>query len=110
MTSTPSKSNLLAELPTNLGHEAVEDIIRTEHVRIERIVSRGHSTPKGEWYDQEEHEWVMVLAGCGTLRFEDGSTLELGPGDYANIPAHCRHRVESTTLDRATVWLAAFYK
>jgi cupin 2 domain-containing protein len=28
------------------------------------------------------------------------------PGDYVNLPAHCRHRVEWTDPERETVWLA----
>jgi cupin 2 domain-containing protein len=28
------------------------------------------------------------------------------PGDWVEIPAHVRHRVESTQADPPTVWLA----
>lgn len=28
------------------------------------------------------------------------------PGDWAVLPAHCRHRVAWTAPDRETVWLA----
>lgn len=76
-------------------------------VRIERIVSTGQSSPPGFWYDQPDDEFVVVLAGIGVLRFEDGDRpLTLGPGDWIEIPAHVRHRVESTQADPPTVWLA----
>lgn len=77
---------------------------------VERIVSQGHASPGGFWYDQEQHEWVIVLKGKATLRFEaDDKLLEMGPGDYLNIPAHKRHRVEWTTPEEPTIWLAVHY-
>jgi len=44
------------------------------------------------------------------LRFE-GEELpgEIKSGDFVNIPAHTKHRVEWTALDEPTVWLAVFY-
>ena len=35
---------------------------------------------------------------------------EMKPGDFVNIPAHKRHRVEWTTPDEPTVWLAVHYE
>lgn len=78
-------------------------------MRIERIVSLGHVTPDGAWYDQDEHEWVAVLAGRARLGFDTGDSIELGPGDTWLIPAHQRHRVEWTTPHTHTVWLAVFF-
>lgn len=75
-------------------------------VRVERIVSTGQSTPAGTWYDQDQDEWVALLAGTATLSFEDGRTIDLGPGDALMIPAHVRHRVERTSRDPACVWIA----
>ena len=86
--------------------ERFEAIVRTEGLLIERIVSTGQATPDGEWYDQERDEWVVLLAGQAVLRFGDGSTTQLNPGDHLLIPARCRHRVESTTVDPPCVWLA----
>jgi cupin 2 domain-containing protein len=86
----------------------VEELIRTDGVRVERIVSHGHASPPGFWYDQKEREWVMLLSGCARLRFED-DTVELNPGDWVNIPAHARHRVEWTKPGVDSVWLAIFY-
>lgn len=102
--------NILSALPRNLEAEVFEDIIRSPQVRIERIVSKGHASPEQGWYDQEEHEWVMVLEGGASLLFESGERYDLGPGDYVNIPAHARHKVAWTDPDRPTVWLAVFYR
>jgi len=97
-------------LPADLGAEAVDDIVRASAVRIERIVSKGHTSPDSGWYDQDEHEWVMVLQGAGSLSFADGSTVHLLPGDHIHIPAHCKHRVSWTDPDQLTIWLAVFYR
>jgi cupin 2 domain-containing protein len=101
-------SNLLADLPSHLPNELVQVLAAAHGVRIERIVSHGHASPPGFWYDQDEAEWVVVLKGAARLRFEDG-TVEMRPGDHITIPAHRRHRVEWTTPDEPTVWLAVFY-
>ncbi|NLB05774.1 MAG: cupin, partial [Desulfobulbaceae bacterium] len=64
-------------------------------VHIERIVSTGQASPPGFWYDQDWGEWVVLLSGAALLRFADeDEPRHLGPGDWVDIPAHCRHRVE----------------
>ena len=100
--------NLLTNLPTNLPDELTTVLQEANGVRIERIVSTGHKSPEGFWYDQQEHEWVMVLKGAARLQLED-RVVELKVGDWINIPAHKKHRVEWTTPDEPTVWLAVFY-
>ena len=79
-------------------------------LRIERIVSLGRASPPGFWYDQEEGEWVVLLAGAAQLRFADeAAPRRLLPGDWLDIAAHRRHRVEWTDPAVPTVWLAVFY-
>ncbi len=102
-------TNLFADLPPSLPDELVQTLTATPRVRIERIVSHGHASPPDFWYDQDETEWVTVVRGAARLRFEDG-TVEMRPGDHVTIPAHRRHRVEWTTPDEPTVWLAVFYQ
>jgi cupin 2 domain-containing protein len=104
-----SPSNLFADLPPNLPNELVTTLLEAANVRIERIVSHGHSSPEDFWYDQDQHEWVLVLKGAARLRFDDGE-FELKPGDFLNIQAHRRHRVEWTTPEEPTIWLAVFYR
>jgi len=86
-------SNLLSNIPSNLPEELIETLIQSDGVRIERIVSNGHASLEGFWYDQDEHEWVVVLQGAARLQIED-RTIDLGPGDHINLPAHTKHRVE----------------
>lgn len=103
-----SDNNLL-DVPSDVPEELSTLLLKADEIRIERIVSHGHMSPEGFWYDQDEHEWVMVLRGAAKLQIED-DLIELKPGDYINIPAHRRHRVEWTTPDKPTVWLAVFYR
>ncbi|NVN84981.1 MAG: cupin domain-containing protein [Rhodopseudomonas sp.] len=101
--------NLLDHLPVAAPDERLETLLARGDVRIERIVSTGQASPPGFWYDQAEHEFVVLLAGAATLRFEaDDRALALTPGSFVEIPAHCRHRVEATQGDPPTVWLAVF--
>ena len=76
--------------------------------KIERIVSRSHSSPIGFWYDQDEDEWVIVLRGTAALEFAGGEIFEMTEGDYVVIPRGVRHRVARTGEN--TVWLAAHLK
>jgi cupin 2 domain-containing protein len=102
--------NPFANVPTRLPDELVETVFASGSCRIERIVSQGHASPAGFWYDQDRDEWVVVLRGRATLRFEgDMEPLELGSGDHVIIPAHRRHRVDWTTPDEPTIWLAMHY-
>lgn len=101
--------NLFSNIPSQLPDEIFEDLVITPNVRIERILSQGHSSPEQGWYDQNENEWVIVLQGTGTLVFEDGRHIVLNAGDYINIPAHDKHKVASTDEEQVTVWLAVFY-
>lgn len=100
--------NILDDLPKNLPKELVQTLIRAADVRIERIISHGHASPEGFWYDQPQHEWVIVLKGAAKLQFEDGM-VEMKPGDFINIPAHQKHRVDWTTPDEPTMWLGVRY-
>lgn len=106
MTSLP---NLFTDLPPHPPNELFATLLEAPGVRIERIVSHGHASPPGFWYDQDEAEWVVVLKGAARLKFEDGE-IEMHPGDFVTIPAHRKHRVEWTTPDEPTVWLAVFYR
>ena len=102
--------NIFSDIPQGIDRERFEGILSSENLRIERIISGGHSTPPGQWYDQEQDEWVILLAGSATLKFEGFSeAISLKPGDYVNIPAHKRHRVERTDEAEETIWLAVHY-
>jgi cupin 2 domain-containing protein len=102
--------SLFAKVPAHLPEELFEPLLRTSAFTLERIVSRGHHTPTGQWDDQEREEWVLVVRGRARLLFEQGAeVVEMGVGDYVHIPAHCRHRVEWTDPQEETIWLALHY-
>jgi len=103
------KQNLFENIPESLPEEIIETIIESKNVKIERIISKGHSSPKNFWYDQEKNEWIMVLKGRAKLIFKENESMKLSAGDYINIPAHKKHRVEWTDPDTETIWLAVFY-
>jgi len=101
--------NVFALPDRPLSEEQFDVLLAAGAVKIERILSSGHTTPRGEWYDQEQDEWVILLQGRATLSYEEGSEVDLHPGDYLHLPAHCRHRVEFTSTDPPCVWLAVHY-
>lgn len=94
--------------PDDLCEEAFTELLRHGPARIERIVSNGHISPDNFWYDQDEHEWVLLLEGEATIEWADGQPLHRNQGDALNLPAHPRHRVTFTL--RPAIWLAVFYR
>ncbi|WP_233189461.1 hypothetical protein [Geothermobacter hydrogeniphilus] len=100
-------ASLLTDIPEQLPEELFTTLLTRPGIRLERIVSRAHSTAAGQWYDQSWDEWVLLVAGSARLRFSDPEQLiDLRPGDHLLIPAHRRHRVEATATDEDTIWLA----
>ena len=78
-------TNLFDDLPTDSAREQFLTLTQSGRVRIERIVSAGHTTEPGEWYDQPDHEWVMVLRGSARLRFESEPTERImQAGDFVS--------------------------
>jgi len=104
-------SNLFHDLPEHLDEEAFQPLVEGKSVRIERIVSEGHASPPGFWYDQPQSEFVVLLQGAATLQIEgEDQPRVLRPGDFVNLPAHQKHRVESTDPEGQTIWLAIHYE
>ena len=104
------KGTLLEGIPAELSEEILDTICSTDSVKIERIVSRGHASPEGFWYDQEENEFVLVVRGSAGLKLEkEDNIVVLKAGDYLNIGAHVKHRVEWTDPKCETIWLAVHY-
>jgi cupin 2 domain-containing protein len=102
--------NLLDDLPGTADQEQFVDLLKRPALRIERIVSTWQSSPPGFWYDQAHGEWVALLAGEARLRFEDEAAARtLRAGDFVDIAAHRRHRVDWTHPAQPTVWLAVHY-
>ena len=102
--------NIFENIPAEIPDEIIEELISSDKIRIERIISKGQTSPDNFWYDQEENEFVIVLKGKAKLKFIDKVELiELNEGDYINILSHKKHRVEWTDPERETIWLAVFY-
>jgi cupin 2 domain-containing protein len=109
MRGMPAISNFFADIPASLPVELMQTVAKGRDVRIERIISRGHRSEEGFWYDQPEYEWVILLRGAARIRFADDDVVMLEPGDYLNIAAHEKHRVEWTDPNVETLWLAVHY-
>ena len=102
-----SSGNIFVDPTPSTVDESITHVFGADEVRIERIVSHGHASPAGFWYDQDHAEWVMVLSGSAGLRIEgEASVRTLAAGDYLLLDAHVRHRVEWTDSTQPTVWLA----
>ncbi|NRA85358.1 MAG: cupin domain-containing protein [Gammaproteobacteria bacterium] len=101
--------NIFSNIPSEIPHEIFEDILITDKLRIERVISKGQTSPDIGWYDQTDNEWVIVLSGYGVIEYSNGVQVTLKQGDYLHIKAHEKHRVIATSVDEATVWLAIFY-
>jgi cupin 2 domain-containing protein len=105
----PGTSLLAGPMPPP-GTESVEVLLRTPHVRLERIHSCGASSPPGFWYDQSEAEWVCLIQGQARLQFADEpSARQLQAGDNLWISPGRRHRVLATDPAPGTIWLALFW-
>ena len=103
--------NIYGEIPSAENEEIFEPLLEREGFRLERIVSHGHATPSGQWYDQETDEWVLLVTGSAGLRFEGHAEVRnIGPGDFLLIPAHSRHRVEWTAPGEPTIWIALHFR
>jgi len=103
--------NLFVNVAHRLADEQIVELLSARNVRIERIVSTGHATAPGEWYDQDRAEWVLLLAGSAGLIVEgEAEPLVLEPGSYVHIAPHVRHRVAWTDPSVPTIWLAVHYQ
>lgn len=102
--------NLLAGAPPSTGHEQVQVLLQAPGMRLERIHSCLAATPANGWYEQEEHEWVLLLSGSARLQFADEPVVrDLAVGDSLLITPGRRHRVVATDPAPGTVWLALFW-
>jgi cupin 2 domain-containing protein len=103
------KKSMLDGIPDNIPEEIFETIVSGENIKIERIISKGHSSEKDFWYNQELNEFVLVIKGAASLKLESKEEIILKPGDYYNIKAHEKHRLDWTDKDTETIWLAVHY-
>lgn len=90
------------------SEEAFTDLFKGNSVRIEKILSSGQITPQGEWYDQIENEFILLIQGEASIEFENEETILLTAGDFCNILPHQKHRVNYTSTEPHCIWLAVF--
>lgn len=102
--------NLLTNIPAELPGELFTTLLENDNLKIERIVSRGHHSPDNGWYDQDQHEWVLLIQGEARIGYPDSPSRNLKSGEYLHIPAHLKHRVEWTLPGKDTIWLAIHYQ
>ena len=100
-------NNLFENIPAALPEELFQTLQTSGDVKIERIISRGHTTPEGKWYDQSWDEWVLLLSGSARIVFDgDKEPVLLESGDYLMLPAGLKHRVDWTEPNKNCIWLA----
>lgn len=99
-------ANLLTGLPAATRAEAFTELLARPGIRVERIVSRGQSTPEDAPMVQQQDEWVLLLEGAAGLRIEDSEEVTLRAGDHVWIARGQKHWVTWTAKDRPSVWLA----
>jgi cupin 2 domain-containing protein len=99
--------NIFGATEGALGKEDFLNLLESDNVKVQRVVSHAASSPEEFWYDQAHAEWVMIVRGEATLVFESGQRIEMKEGDYLTIPAHTRHRVHQTGPE--TIWLVVHF-
>lgn len=101
--------NIFNHIPEKISKELCQTLLYNNQIKIERVISKGHSSAVNDWYDQIQDEWVIVLEGQAILQFESSPCfVTLKSGDYLLIPAHKKHRVHWTDPDHKTIWLCVF--
>ena len=109
------KGNLYSEIPTatrSYPNEVISKLMDTHSsnggsaMKIERIVSSGHTT---DYVSQDDDEFVVLLQGQAKVIFQGTvhgveNVQELKIGDYLFIPKGTRHRVAETSKDPLAVW------
>ena len=108
MINKADESNLFAAIPDKLDKELIEVLLQSDNIKVERIVSKGHTSPETGWYDQHQNEWVVIIKGEALITFEN-KEINLKEGGYINIPAHTKHKVSWTHPQLETIWLAIHY-
>lgn len=81
--------------------ERIESVLVLRNLTIDQILS-GRVEGRRD-YLQDADEWVIVLAGAAVLEVA-GECRDLGPGDWALLPAGLAHSLVS--VDPGTTWLA----
>ncbi|MBN2175515.1 MAG: cupin domain-containing protein [Bacteroidales bacterium] len=99
--------NNIYKPPIGIDKEEVfENLHLSKKIKIERIFTQKPYETPGEWFDQPQDEWVLLLKGKAKLEFKNDKIIEMNEGDYIFIPAHKIHRVYNSSKEPKCVWLA----
>ena len=102
--------NFLSDIPNTSSTEIIQKMLEGESFFVERIISYGQASPEGFWYDQDKNEFILIVQGSAGIKLENESEMVvLTTGDYLDICAHVKHRVEWTDPAGDTIWLAVHY-
>ena len=100
------KGNIFKDPPLNeFQPESFETLVKTMAIHIERIVTNPHFQAPGQWFDQENDEWVLLAEGEAEIELITGEIIKLKKGDYFLIPSLMRHRLYSVSNNPGCVWL-----
>ncbi|AJI74557.1 mannose-6-phosphate isomerase family protein [Francisella philomiragia subsp. philomiragia ATCC 25015] len=95
--------NLFDVIPSTSNNEIFVDLLKSDNIHIEKIISYGQVTPIDEPYIQSHDEWVIVLKGMAKLRLDNNDYI-LDEGEHLFIPKNTKHWV--TYTENPTIWLA----
>ncbi len=95
---TPLKGTLLEGIPSELPEEIFDTICSAGRVKIERIVSRGHASPEGFWYDQERCKGVK-----STLDSYSAVLCDAVKKDYVQFGQQCCRENEGEDIRGSTI-------
>lgn len=98
-----SPNNLFTQNVPDKNSEIFTTLFQNNSIKIEAI--RSWLKVRGEVYNQDRDEWVILLKGKASLEI-GGQTLALCSGDYLFIPKHTPHRVLSTSKN--ALWIGVF--
>jgi cupin 2 domain-containing protein len=101
--------NIFKTQSTPQDSELFDILHQNKQVRIERILSKGHITESGKWYNQDTDEWVILLQGEAEIEYENNDKIRLFAGDYVFIPANKKHRVIYTSSEPMCIWIAVHW-
>lgn len=101
-------NNLFAPRPPEETEEQFVSILRRPGFKLEYIVSHGRASERDFWYDQDDAEWILLVRGHAALEFENHKLIELTAGDFFQIPAHAKHRVNYCSDD--ALWLTLHFQ
>ncbi|HOY30912.1 MAG TPA: cupin domain-containing protein [Bacteroidales bacterium] len=104
-----SEGNIYNSHASTSREEVINTLLSGKNIKIEQIISSGQTSPAEGWFDQMQHEWVLLLQGEAQLEFEKKLIKHLHRGDFLLIPPHCKHKVVYTSTDPSCIWLAVFF-